>query len=125
MKKSNTAISGWIFPIVLYFIVPEIGGVFLIIKIVVSVLKAVNKTSSNRNPQFTNPESQTNEIIPHDIDFSHDHNPYTVNESTITNKPSKVFETEMDIRCPSCNASNYVKKLPSTCEYCGNQIRKI
>ncbi len=128
MNRQRAEITNWIFPVILYFIYPEIGGILLLLKIFFKIIKGLkNYSKSNRNTPFEEDNSQLNEIKPHDIDFSHDHD-YNDNTSSVSsnyNKNSSSFDTEINVRCPVCNANNFINKIPTECEYCGNQILKI
>jgi hypothetical protein len=128
MNIKRSEITSWIFPIILYFIYPEVGTVFIIIKVVFTVLKVLKKGMNlDKKSSFDQDDYQTKEIKPHDIDFSHDHD-YNDNKSSSSyNKRTKTtsFDTEIHVRCPICDANNYIDKIPTECEYCGNQIVKI
>jgi len=121
MNKKNIEISSWIFPVLLYFIYPEVGGIFLLLKIFFTVLKGLKKSSLlNRDSSFEEIDSISKNLEPHEIDFSHDH---TYNKSK--RKNTNTFETEIHVRCPICHANNFVNQIPTECEYCGNQIVKV
>lgn len=128
MNIKRSEITSWIFPIILYIIYPQVGSVFIALKVILTLLKVLKKTSyAYRDTSIEQRNSQANEIKPHEIDFSHDHtsnsNPY--GESRKNNKKTKIFDTEINVRCPVCNANNYVDELPTECEYCGNKIVEI
>ncbi len=120
MNKKNTEIGSWIIPLVLFFIVPEVGTFFIVIKVVSTVIKGLKKAESNNNSPFNQAREQ-NEIKPHNINFSHDHGNYGNNRNKTK---TSSFDTEINVRCPICSASNFTNKLPTTCEYCGSQITK-
>lgn len=121
MSKNQMSLGSWVIPIILLFIFPEVGGVFIFFKVLTLILGNINKKPNDKKRiQFEESDSEA-----HDIDFSHDHEPDYNRYSSTSNKPKKVFDTETSIKCHTCNAENYVSEIPSECEYCGSLITKI
>lgn len=127
MNKKSAEISSWILPIVLYFVLPDVGRIFIIIKVISTILRGLKKKSSlSNNSSFQQSKSEFGDIKPHNMDFSHDHDFNDESSRGSSNSTIKVntFDSEIDVRCPICNASNFINTLPSKCEYCGSQIVK-
>lgn len=128
MSMSKIKINSWFIPVVLYFVYPKAGTIFIIIKVIPLALTGLKrKLNFNNNTSYDQKKLEFNEIKHHNIDFSHDHgfNDDSSSSSNNSNIKVNIFESEKDVRCHICYTSNFVKELPSKCEYFGSQIVKI